>query len=83
MVFNVNNCFQKHMLEKEKNNKLEFFKCQVLTAEGCGVSTSTFSRICKEPKTLKDQSPAIFVSLIRRINILKITTHTIFRMLYT
>jgi hypothetical protein len=59
----------------EEGKKLDLSKCQHLSNEACGVSTSTVSRIQKETNILKDQCPAVFLPPRKGINILKTATN--------
>jgi hypothetical protein len=48
----------RNMSLKKEQNSLDFLKCQDLTAEVCGVSTSRVSRICREANILTDHGSA-------------------------
>jgi len=59
----------------EKREKLDFSKCQGLTAEVCCINKSNVSRICKEAETSKDLSAALFMSSRKNIKTSKTETN--------
>jgi hypothetical protein len=70
IVFRVHSSFKMCASEDERS-RLNFSKCQDLTAEACGVHKSNISRICRDAKKSSAQGNPVFVSPRKKINMPK------------
>jgi hypothetical protein len=66
IVFRVHSFFKKYASQDERN-RLNFWKCQDLTAEACGIHKSSVSRICRDAKKSSAQGDPVFVSPRKKI----------------
>jgi hypothetical protein len=73
IAFNVDNFFKKCMSE-DKRSRLDFSKCQGLTAKACCVSKSTVLYICREAKKWGGArgTKRVFLSPTKHIQIPKV-----------
>jgi hypothetical protein len=68
IIFRVQSFIKKYASEDERN-RLNFSKCQDLTAEACGIHKSSVSRVCREAKKFNDQRDPVFVSPRKKFNV--------------
>jgi hypothetical protein len=74
IVFRAHSFFKMYASE-DKRNRLNFSKCQDLTAEECGIHKSSVSRICRDAKKSSAQGDPVFVSPRKKINMQKKVTN--------
>jgi hypothetical protein len=61
IVFRAHSFLKKYVSEDERS-RLNFSKCQDLTAEACGVHKSSVSRICGDAKKSSARGDSVFVT---------------------
>jgi hypothetical protein len=74
IVFRVHSFLKKYASVDERS-RLNFSKCQDLTAKAYGVHKSTVSKICGDAKKFSSQGDPVFVSPRKKINMPKEVTN--------